>query len=83
MSCGSIVFWVRIRQVGMPFMWHIRLTGPLNRGPVETCQKLNVKRIEQRNPFEGLQFDMFAAACPPLKPNPPSKLTVKAQFLCE
>ena len=24
-----------------------------------------------------------AAACPPLKSNPPSKLTVKAQFLCE
>ena len=23
-----------------------------------------------------------AEACPPLKPNPPSKLTVKAQFLC-
>lgn len=34
-------------------------SGPPQPGPVETCQKLNAKRIEQRNPFEGLQFDMF------------------------
>ena len=49
-----------------------------------TCGEY-VRRISARV-FPSLYKELIlgiAAACPPLKPNPPSKLTVKAQFLCE